>query len=359
MVFREIERELQNKCLKEPMSLRDKLDYGNDTITSPQLEKVKGLFQNRTYNRGASDRKRLQQKFIYATIRGGVYNKRIAKDFGVTVSDVEETYNQYTHYCNFLRNCPEYEAFKGHLYELAKVAYDEECEKADSFESEGNLLDKLLLTGAPYLWIHRQLHGSNVKVKDGKSHLQRLDCDLNSGVIEQTDYNKQKNDVMSSIRMEEARIKHLLKALDGTRSASEKKNKFLIDFIGIDKILNSSSQQFKTLYIGSFTTAKELVRRFCSWHNKVYKSEIADNKAELRKKKQQENYQTKNAAKRAEKLKESIDFQTEVLELMSEGKSRRQIAKLTKKGYGTVLRAFDAIKSLVAQQADPKNSPAF
>lgn len=72
--------------------------------------------------------------------------------------------------------------------------------------------------------------------------------------------------------------------------------------------------------------------------------------AEERKAKQKIAYRSNNSEKQAQKLSAKVALQTKVQCLLLKGKSLREIARQTGKGYGTIVRVSKEIKSLIEHQ---------
>lgn len=332
-----------------PKTLRGRVDYSNDKRISTELDNVVEFYKKNSISTYAH-RRRIKDMIIYAVIHGGVYNRKVCDGFYVKVEQIESVYNKYEYYYEFVYQQPDFEKFKHYLFQEAKKAYQIEQKLCCDFDKNASAMEKM--TGvAPIYWLYDEISKSTLTISNVKRQLEDLVEDFANEYISSNDYSL-KNDILSSkLNVETGVLRTLNQRLEGKRPKGEKSRLFLIKLFLLKEVQDECIMSPSKIKIGSASTAEMLCKKYCSWYNKVENfMAIKMFQSEERKAKQKIAYRSNNSDKQAQKLSAKIALQTEVQCLLLKGKSLREIARQTGKGYGTIVRVSKDIKSLIEHQ---------
>lgn len=369
----------------------NKQEYLDNTPSRKIRDKVSRIIEKReelALHGNAKGRYTMRRnQAMKAMIVDGVWSKELAKMYDITKEDVQVYHTEELRISVFLNFSTHFE-FKKYLrnkaikaFQVEKLKLDKYIEDSSAKEKKG-LLRKILANkkfhqenNFPRLLIEQKLYARN---EEGKSKIEMMHDELDDfhtrndeygernwfhkgEEISQYEYNKGINKVKGKLRKLQEENEKLYKLFFLDNEANE--NMTFIKAVGLSEL-----QQFlyrieqydnditglvkkphlgiTSIHVSSVGQGKRLIEIYCSWYNRVFKSEIEATKDEEEKARTAR----KNEKNRIESRTKKLDRDKRIIELRKGGeKNAVKIANLLDEKERTVreiLTRYDNVVEL-------------
>lgn len=347
MVYSSINKTLKQKCVDSPKRIPQEVFEKSDE-TSDQFNYINKYYMRNMFKLTPAIRRQVKSMFTYAVIHNWVYNESMAKRYFVKISSIQETYNEYWHYSEYLTKVDDYQQYVIYLFEMALKAYEKEKEICTDFELlSSDQQEKHHCP--PRMWLKKQKVLSIKNIREHNDSLNSLSEELVIGMPINYKLREKRRAVQKCITNEKNRLINLTKYLKGIRPSGEHKRYFYIDLFKLTDI-QSGVHTKHIVRMGTKSILKSMLQEYCSWYNHKNADEIKSYQKEVRKEKQRLAYEKRNQEKLQQKNEKLKLLQQQVHQLMKRGMSLRKIADKLDISYGIARRASKQIEELILKQ---------
>lgn len=344
MVFTQISEKIEQMCIDSPKHFKCKFAQESDKLPT-QLEKVVEELNNRPLG---VKKWRFKNRMIYAVINGGVFVHSLAESVGITLDDVQERYNKYAHYLDFLADVQNNNDFKHHILTQARISDQSEQGKVAPYK-EKNFLRQLVDPAPPKLCTRGDLNKVNKERTEITQKIKRLNFSRENGEIDLVEFVPKKKELVIEKNFLGSAVMVKLRRLDAINKDTETTKNFNFMSLVSKDLLLQDKPVFQ-LRTNTLTSAKFAIEEYCRWFYKVNKVAIDQTSKKRTAERNSRLYKEKNADKIEAKQVLIKEEQKIVFSLSVQGKSLRDITNETGLSYYKVRTIVSKIKALIENQ---------